>query len=107
MSPFSLAWPGQRFHRQAEIRLRHRRQGPAARHWPGHRHPAAYLIKAAAGISQRRSGGSAAPAKPDEITRDDWIRRVGMFRKDGMRLGAWGPRPGEPRCIGPPELLEG
>lgn len=72
----------------------------------GTQDPVAYLSKAASGISQRRGGGSAAPAKPDEITRDDWIRRVGMFRQDGMWLGAWGPRPGERGCICPSDLLE-
>lgn len=72
----------------------------------GTQDPAAYLRKAAAGISQRRGGGSAPPAKPDEIGRDDWIRRMGMFRKDGMWLGSWGPRPGERGCICPPDLLE-
>ncbi len=51
--------------------------------------------------------GESQSAKPDEITRDDWIRRVGMFRKDGMWLGSWGPRPGERGCICPPDLLEG
>lgn len=69
--------------------------------------PAAYLRKAAEGMAKRRAGGSAAPAPADEITRDDWIRRVGMFRKDGMWLGSWGPRPGERGCICPADLLEG
>lgn len=50
--------------------------------------------------------GSMDSPKPDEITRDDWIRRAGMFRQDGMWLGSWGPRPGERGCICPPDLLE-
>lgn len=73
----------------------------------GTQDPAAYLRKAAEGIGQRRAGGSAPPTKPDEIGRYDWIRRVCMFRKDGMWLGSWGPRPGERGCICPPDLLEG
>lgn len=72
----------------------------------GTQDPAAYLRKAAAGISQRRGGGSSAPPKPDEITRDDWIRRLGMHKADGMWLGSWGPRPGERGCICPTDLLE-
>lgn len=72
----------------------------------GTQDPAAYLRKAAAGISQRRGGGSAAPPQPDEITRDDWVRRLGMHKADGMWLGSWGPRPGERGCICPTDLLE-
>lgn len=72
----------------------------------GTQDPAAYLRKAAAGISQRRGGGSAAPPKPDEITRDDWTRRIAMNKADGMWLGSWGPLPGERGCICPSDLLE-
>lgn len=68
--------------------------------------PVSYLAKAAGGVSQRRGGGTAAPTPADEITRDDWIRRVGMYRKDGMWLGSWGPRPDERGCVCPADLLE-
>lgn len=68
--------------------------------------PAAYLRKAAVGVASRNGGGGAAPAQPDEITRADWERRVGMWRKDGWWQGAWGPRPDERGCVCPPDLLE-
>lgn len=42
-------------------------------------------------------GGSIAPA-------EDWVGRVAVWR-EGTWAHAWGPKPGEPGCRVPPELL--
>lgn len=71
----------------------------------GTQDPAAYLRKAAEGVSKRRGGGSAAPASPgDEPI--NWPMRVEFWRADGTWLGAWGPTPREQGCLCPPDLLE-
>lgn len=69
--------------------------------------PAGYLRKAAEGIGKRKGGG--APVPPDgaaPASADDWTRRLGLFRESGYWPGSWGPRPGEPQCQCPADLLE-
>lgn len=70
--------------------------------------PAAYVRKAAERLSDRRSGGSAPPLplEPDEPI--NWARRLQQFRgPDRVWVESmWGPRPGQPGCLCPAELLE-
>lgn len=36
----------------------------------------------------------------------DWAERVAAFQKSGTWANSWGPRPGQPGCMAPPDLLE-
>lgn len=66
--------------------------------------PRAYLRKAAEAVSKRRGGGSAAPAKPDEI---NWPHRLALWKRtDDWLVNSWGPKPGDWGCQCPAELLE-
>lgn len=37
----------------------------------------------------------------------DWRSRVSAFQQDGFWPHGWGPKPGEPGCKAPPELIRG
>lgn len=70
----------------------------------GTQDPAAYLRRAASGVSDRKSGGSAAPPSPDEPI--NWTLRAAAWKRDGTWPGTWGPTPREKGCQCPKELLE-
>ncbi len=72
----------------------------------GTQDPAAYLRRAASGVSSRRGGGSPAPASPDEPI--NWAWRLEQFRgRDRVWVESmWGPAPGQPGCLCPKHLLE-
>lgn len=36
----------------------------------------------------------------------DWLERVTAFRDEGIWPMAWGPRPGDPGCMAPSELIQ-
>ena len=45
-------------------------------------------------------------AQPHWVTPDDlWRDRLAVLAEQNAWLAAWGPRPGEPVCRGPPALL--
>jgi hypothetical protein len=37
---------------------------------------------------------------------DDWSERLRVWTEDRTWASAWGPKPGEPKCQAPPELLQ-
>lgn len=51
--------------------------------------------------ARRRESIAPKPSAPAE----DWAGRVAVFNADGTWAHAWGPKPGEPGCRVPPELL--
>lgn len=53
----------------------------------------------------RNAGFKFAKAAP--ATSVDWPARVQAFAEDGLWSMSWGPRPGDPGCEAPAELLEG
>jgi uncharacterized protein YdaU (DUF1376 family) len=66
--------------------------------------PQGYLTKAAQAVAERRPGGSGAPSVA-AWDADTWRAALSRFRE----LGAWsdpmGPKPDEPGCLAPPDLL--
>lgn len=61
-----------------------------------------YFIK---GIIQRVNERMAIPAKP-QTAAVDWAARMTGFYQDDIWAMAWGPRPGDPGCKAPAELLK-
>lgn len=56
-------------------------------------------------IVQRHSERQAIPAKPT-VKAIDWAARVQAFSEDGIWAMGWGPRPGDPGCEAPAELIQ-
>ena len=58
------------------------------------------------GVSQR-ANQQADPPKHEESAREElkWRARLRQFREQGMWVARFGPRPGEPGCMVPSELL--
>lgn len=56
-------------------------------------------------IVDAASAKSAIPQRSAEAS-VDWSSRLNAWREDGT-WGAWGPKPGDPGCRVPPELLRG
>jgi hypothetical protein len=57
-------------------------------------------------IVQRTQERQAIPAKL-QAPAVDWLKRVHAFYTDDIWPMAWGPRPGDPGCEAPPELIRG
>jgi hypothetical protein len=57
-----------------------------------------------AAIVEATAAKSAIPPRP-AATPDDWHGRLRVFREDGTWAAAWGPKPDEPGCKAPAELL--
>lgn len=56
-------------------------------------------------IIQRAEERAAIPAKPVKAEAD-WGARMRDFRADGFWPAKWGPKPGEPGCQAPAELID-
>jgi hypothetical protein len=56
-------------------------------------------------VVQRHAERQAIPTKPKPAA-VDWPKRVDAFYVDGIWPMAWGPRPGDPGCEAPAELLK-
>lgn len=56
-------------------------------------------------IVQRQAERQAVPEKP-KAAPVDWAKRVAAFYDDGIWPTGWGPRPGDPGCEAPAELLK-
>jgi hypothetical protein len=56
-------------------------------------------------IVQRQAERQAVPEKP-KAAPVDWAKRVAAFYDDGIWPIGWGPRPGDPGCEAPVELLK-
>ncbi len=69
--------------------------GPSIRSW-------SYFV---AIIVQRFTERQAVPAK-QKAAPTDWAKRVSAFYDDGIWAMGWGPRPGDPGCEAPAELLK-
>lgn len=66
--------------------------------------PRGYLTKAAQAVAKRRG---TTPAEPALDESELWPAAMAMFREDGRWSSTWGPKPGEPGCRVPPNLLIG
>lgn len=55
-------------------------------------------------VVEASAANRAIPPKP-QAQPDDWTSRLAAYREDGT-WGAWGPKPGEPGCRVPPELMK-
>lgn len=60
-----------------------------------------YFIPAIVEATQAKSAIPQRPLAPSE----DWDKRLAVWREDRTWAAAWGPKPGEPGCKAPPELL--
>lgn len=56
-------------------------------------------------IVQRTQERQSIPAKPQAVA-VDWAGRIENFTEYGIWPMAWGPRPGDPGCEAPAELLK-
>lgn len=70
---------------------------PKARTW-------AYFVPQIRDAADRRR--SAASVPPPERKAIDWAARVKVFQEHGIWPHGWGPKPGEPGCKAPQEIIE-
>ncbi|WEK05750.1 MAG: DUF1376 domain-containing protein [Candidatus Devosia phytovorans] len=56
-------------------------------------------------IVQRQAEKQAIPAKPQQPN-IDWNARLNAYRDQGLWPHGWGPKPGEPGCRAPSEIVE-
>lgn len=60
-----------------------------------------YVVPA---VIEQHQTRAAIPAKPTPAA-VDWGARLAAWRKEGTWIAAWGPKPDQPGCRAPPELL--
>lgn len=73
------------------------RPNPRARSW-------AYFVPQIRDAAARKSAAASIPAPERKAV--DWQSRVSAFYAQGLWPHSWGPRPGEPGCDAPAELIE-
>ena len=67
--------------------------------------PQGYLTKAAKAVAERRGRQPTAAPACDDWTSEHWATAVRLYRQDGTWASEWGPRPGDPGCRAPRDLV--
>lgn len=73
------------------------RPNPKARSW-------AYFVPQIRDAAERKAAAASSPAPERKAV--DWPERLAAFYDQGVWPHSWGPKPGEPGCAAPNDLIE-